>query len=60
MVALLIVPIQMALIPMFSLYNTFGLFDTVPGLILFHTAFALPFAHLPFRHATSSPGSPRT
>ena len=43
-VALLIVPIQMALIPMFSLYNTFGLFDTVPGLILFHTAFALPFA----------------
>ena len=34
----------MALIPMFTLYNTFSLFDTVPGLILFHTAFALPFA----------------
>src|SRR3712207_243706 len=33
----------MALIPMFSLYNTFNLFNTVPGLILFHTAFALPF-----------------
>ncbi len=43
-IALLVVPIQMALIPMFSLYNTFALFDTVPGLILFHTAFALPFA----------------
>jgi alpha-glucoside transport system permease protein len=43
-VALLVVPIQMALIPMFSLYNRFSLFDTVPGLILFHSAFALPFA----------------
>jgi alpha-glucoside transport system permease protein len=43
-VALLIVPIQMALIPMFRIYNSFSLFDTVPGLILFHTAFALPFA----------------
>jgi alpha-glucoside transport system permease protein len=42
-VGLLLVPIQMALIPMFSFYNTFSLFDTVPGLILFHTAFALPF-----------------
>jgi len=38
------VPIQSALIPMFRLYNTFNLFDTLPGLILFHTAFALPFA----------------
>ncbi len=43
-VGLLIVPIQMALIPMFRLYNNLSLFDTVPGLILFHTAFALPFA----------------
>jgi alpha-glucoside transport system permease protein len=43
-VGLLLVPIQMALIPIFSLYNTFNLFDTIPGLILFHTAFALPFA----------------
>jgi alpha-glucoside transport system permease protein len=42
-IALLLVPIQMALIPIFSFYNTFNLFDTVPGLILFHTAFALPF-----------------
>ena len=43
-VALLVVPIQMALIPIFSLYNDLGLFDTVLGLVLFHTAFALPFA----------------
>jgi alpha-glucoside transport system permease protein len=43
-VALLLVPIQMALIPMFKLYNRFSLFDTIPGLILFHSAFALPFA----------------
>ena len=43
-VMLLLVPIQMALIPMFDLYNRTKLFDTIPGLILFHTAFALPFA----------------
>ena len=43
-VMLLLIPIQMALIPMFRLYNGFRLFDTLPGLILFHTAFALPFA----------------
>jgi alpha-glucoside transport system permease protein len=43
-VALLVVPLQMALIPIFSLYNDLGLFDSVLGLILFHTAFGLPFA----------------
>ena len=43
-VMLLLIPIQMALIPMFDLYNRSRLFDTLPGLILFHTAFALPFA----------------
>ena len=43
-IALLLVPIQMALIPIFSLYNDLSLFDTIGGLILFHTAFALPFA----------------
>jgi alpha-glucoside transport system permease protein len=43
-IALLVVPLQMALIPIFSLYDTVGLFDSVAGLILFHTAFALPFA----------------
>jgi len=43
-IALLVVPLQMALIPMFQLYNTFGIFDTVLSLVLFHTAFGLPFA----------------
>jgi alpha-glucoside transport system permease protein len=43
-IALLVVPLQMALIPMFKLYNTFGIFDTTLSLILFHTAFGLPFA----------------
>jgi alpha-glucoside transport system permease protein len=43
-VGLLVVPLQMALIPIFSLYNSLGIFDTVLSLILFHTAFGLPFA----------------
>jgi len=43
-VGLMVVPLQMALIPMFSLYDSLHLFDTIPGLILFHSAFALPFS----------------
>jgi alpha-glucoside transport system permease protein len=43
-IAMLVVPLQMALIPIFKLYNTLGIFDTVLSLILFHTAFGLPFA----------------
>jgi alpha-glucoside transport system permease protein len=43
-IGLLVVPIQVALIPIFSLYNSAGLFDTVLGLILFHVAFGMPFA----------------
>jgi alpha-glucoside transport system permease protein len=43
-IALLVVPLQMALIPMFRLYETLGINDTVFALILFHTAFGLPFA----------------
>ena len=43
-IALLVVPLQMALIPMFRLYDQVGLFDTITGIILFHTAFGLPFA----------------
>jgi alpha-glucoside transport system permease protein len=43
-IALLVVPLQMSLIPMFSLYSDLGIFDTVLSLILFHTAFGLPFA----------------
>lgn len=43
-IGLLVVPLQMALIPMFSLYNNLHLYDTVLGIILFHAAFGLPFA----------------
>jgi len=42
-IGLLVVPLQTALIPIFSLYQSVGLFDTVLGLILFHVAFGLPF-----------------
>ncbi len=43
-IGLLVVPLQMALIPMFRFYNAVGIFDTVLSLVLFHTAFGLPFA----------------
>jgi alpha-glucoside transport system permease protein len=43
-IGLLVVPLQVALIPIFSLYNSTGLFDTVIGLVLFHVAFGMPFA----------------
>jgi alpha-glucoside transport system permease protein len=43
-IAMLVVPLQMALIPVFTLYNHLHLYDTILGLILFHTAFGLPFA----------------
>jgi alpha-glucoside transport system permease protein len=43
-VGLLVVPLQMALIPMFRLYNILGIGGTVLSVILFHAAFGLPFA----------------
>jgi alpha-glucoside transport system permease protein len=43
-IALLVVPLQLALIPMFDLYSRLGIFDTIISLVLFHSAFALPFA----------------
>lgn len=43
-VAMIVVPLQLALIPIFSLYDALHLFDTIPGLVLFHTAFGLPLA----------------
>ena len=43
-IGLLVVPLQMALIPMFRLYDSLSLYDTVFGIILFHVAFGLPFA----------------
>jgi alpha-glucoside transport system permease protein len=43
LVALMVVPLQMALIPVASLYGRIGLFGTIPGVVLFHAAFGLPF-----------------
>jgi alpha-glucoside transport system permease protein len=48
-VALMVVPIQMALIPVASLYKSIGSatgfnpFGTVFGVVIFHVAFGLPF-----------------
>ncbi|RCG30921.1 carbohydrate ABC transporter permease [Sphaerisporangium album] len=43
-IALLVVPVQIALIPIAKMYGTLGIFGTIPGVVLFHTAFGLPFA----------------
>ncbi|MFF4493966.1 carbohydrate ABC transporter permease [Streptomyces sp. NPDC001546] len=43
-VGLLVVPVQVALIPVSELFGTLGLFGTTAGVVLFHTAFGLPFA----------------
>jgi alpha-glucoside transport system permease protein len=43
LVGLLVVPLQMALIPAFSVFRTFGL-SGLPAIWLFHTAFGLPLA----------------
>lgn len=43
-IALLVVPLQMALIPAARLFNSIDLFGTVWAAIIFHVAFGLPFA----------------
>jgi alpha-glucoside transport system permease protein len=43
-VGLLIVPIQIALIPVATIYGGVGIFGSIPGVVLFHVAFGLPFA----------------
>ncbi|WP_030201269.1 carbohydrate ABC transporter permease [Streptomyces sp. NRRL S-87] len=43
-VALLVVPVQVALIPVSELFGAIGLFETTAGVVVFHTAFGLPFA----------------
>ncbi|MEC4020466.1 carbohydrate ABC transporter permease [Streptomyces sp. H27-D2] len=43
-VGLLVVPVQVALIPVSKLFNTIGIFETTIGVVVFHTAFGLPFA----------------
>ncbi|MGK5628943.1 carbohydrate ABC transporter permease [Streptomyces sp. URMC 123] len=43
-VGLLVVPVQVALIPVSKLFNSVGIFETTAGVVVFHTAFGLPFA----------------
>jgi len=43
-VGLLVVPVQVALIPVAGIYTALGIFGTIPCVILFHIAFGLPFA----------------
>ncbi|MGP4001860.1 carbohydrate ABC transporter permease [Streptomyces sp. 8N706] len=43
-VGLLVVPVQVALIPVSKLFNSMGIFETTAGVVVFHTAFGLPFA----------------
>jgi alpha-glucoside transport system permease protein len=43
-VALLVVPIQIALIPVAELYGRLGIYGDISGVVLFHVAFGLPFA----------------
>ncbi|MEU4978903.1 carbohydrate ABC transporter permease [Streptomyces sp. NPDC021969] len=43
-VGLLVVPVQVALIPIAELFGKIGLFGSMLGVILFHVGFGLPFA----------------
>ncbi|MBY8883045.1 carbohydrate ABC transporter permease [Actinacidiphila acidipaludis] len=43
-VALLVVPVQVALVPVAKLFGELGIFGDIIGVVLFHTAFGLPFA----------------
>jgi alpha-glucoside transport system permease protein len=43
-IVLLAVPLQVSLIPIAKLYGSIGLFGSILGVILFHTAYGLPFA----------------
>ncbi|MEV4949347.1 carbohydrate ABC transporter permease [Streptomyces sp. NPDC053755] len=43
-VALLVVPVQVGLLPVAKLFGQLGLFGTIPGVVLFHVAYGLPFA----------------
>ncbi|NJP53438.1 carbohydrate ABC transporter permease [Streptomyces sp. SBST2-5] len=43
-VALLVVPVQVALLPVAELFGKLGIFGSLTGVILFHVGFGLPFA----------------
>jgi len=43
-VGMLVVPVQVALVPVAKLFGKIGIFGDISGVVLFHTAFGLPFA----------------
>ncbi|MDA2813031.1 carbohydrate ABC transporter permease [Nocardiopsis sp. RSe5-2] len=43
-VGLLVVPIQVALVPIAQLYGGAGIYGSIVGVVLFHVGFGLPFA----------------
>jgi alpha-glucoside transport system permease protein len=43
-VALIVVPVQVAIIPDAKLFNTLGIYGSISAVIAFHVAFGLPFA----------------
>ncbi|MCQ4212957.1 MULTISPECIES: carbohydrate ABC transporter permease [Streptomyces] len=43
-VGLLVVPVQLALVPIAKLFGDIGIFGSLIGVILFHVGFGLPFA----------------
>ncbi|MFJ4851375.1 carbohydrate ABC transporter permease [Streptomyces sp. NPDC088733] len=43
-VGLLVVPVQIALVPVAQLFGDIGIFGDIIGVVLFHTGFGLPFA----------------
>ena len=56
-VGLLVVPVQVALIPVARLFGATGIYGSIAGVILFHVAFGLPFAVFLLRNFFS--GIPR-
>lgn len=53
-VALLVVPLQMTLIPVLRVYSNLGLAGSLPGIWLAHTGYGLPFAIYLLRNFFSS------
>ncbi|MFW5417576.1 carbohydrate ABC transporter permease [Nocardiopsis sp. CNT-189] len=43
-VGLLVVPLQVALVPIAQLYGGLGIYGSIAGVVLFHVGFGLPFA----------------
>lgn len=56
-VGMLVMPIQVALIPIAKLYGAVGMFGGAAGVILFHVAFGLPFGVFLLRNSFA--GIPR-